>query len=128
MNKRFGKNDIILLAVLLIAGVGLLLFYYLGFGQAGDYAVVTVDGASFGRYALVQDQEIPIENAEGVFTNLLVIQNGKAKMKEADCPDHLCMHQKAISHDGETIVCLPNRIVVSVEAASDDSDLDVFVR
>jgi len=43
-----------------------------------------------------------------------VIRDGKADMKEADCPDKLCVHQKAISAENESIVCLPNRVVVTV--------------
>ena len=38
----------------------------------------------------------------------------EADMKEADCPDKLCVHQKAISAENESIVCLPNRVVVTV--------------
>lgn len=43
-----------------------------------------------------------------------MIRDGKADMKEADCPDKLCVHQKAISAENESIVCLPNRVVVTV--------------
>ncbi|KAI4447103.1 hypothetical protein C823_001622 [Eubacterium plexicaudatum ASF492] len=45
----------------------------------------------------------------------------------ADCPDQLCVHQKAISGQGETIVCLPNKIVVEI-AEGEDADLDAISR
>ena len=36
-------------------------------------------------------------------------------MISADCPDKLCVHQHAISANGETIVCLPNKVVAEVK-------------
>ncbi len=46
--------------------------------------------------------------------NVLKIQNGKADMIAADCPDLLCVHQRAVSNQNETIVCLPNKVVVEI--------------
>jgi len=45
---------------------------------------------------------------------ILVIKDGKADMISAECPDHICVHHAPISHKGETIVCLPNRVVVEI--------------
>ena len=63
----------------------------------------------------------------GKTTNLLVIKDGKADVTEADCPDKLCVHQKAISKTNETIVCLPNKVVVQVIGAG-ESELDSIAR
>ena len=43
------------------------------------------------------------------------VKNGEVKMTEADCPDHLCMKQKAVDNTGGTIVCLPNKVVIEGE-------------
>jgi hypothetical protein len=59
-------------------------------------------------------------------TNVLVIQDGYAYMKEADCPDGLCIHQGRIHKAGQSIVCLPNRVVVTIE--SDDVAYDVLAQ
>ena len=45
---------------------------------------------------------------------MLVIKDGKADITEADCPDKLCVHQAPISREGEALVCLPHRVVVTV--------------
>ena len=45
-------------------------------------------------------------------------------MTDADCPDLLCVHQRAIDKEDETIVCLPNKVVVKVVGAKQKSDLD----
>ena len=88
--------------------------------------LVTVDGAIYGTYPLDVDKEIPIQK-DGKTTNLLVIKDGKADVTEADCPDKLCVHQKAISKTNETIVCLPNKVVVQV-IGTGESELDSIAR
>lgn len=90
-------------------------------GKEAQEAVVTVDGEVYGTYSLAKDQTIEIQDG-----NRLRIQNGQAKMEWADCPDQLCVHQKAISRTGESIICLPNQVVVSVQG-SKESELDGIV-
>lgn len=113
------KNDYVLIAgILLLAVILLVVFQQV---WSGDSAVVevTVDGKKYGEYRLDKDQTIEIHD-----TNLLKIQDGKADMIDADCPDRLCVEQKAISQNGESIVCLPNQIVVTVttgEQAENDA-------
>jgi len=127
MNRRLGKRDIILLIILFVA----LILFFAGFKlmhqETGAEVVIQVDGTEYGRYPLDQDVEIPITDPDGNETNLLVIKNGKADMTEANCPDFLCVHQKAISHQGETIVCLPNQIVVSV-SGGEESEIDTVAQ
>lgn len=90
-------------------------------GKKAQEAVVTVDGEVYGTYSLAKDQTIEIQDG-----NRLRIQNGQAKMEWADCPDQLCVHQKAIFRTGESIICLPNQVVVSVQG-SKESELDGIV-
>ena len=40
-----------------------------------------------------------------------------------DCPDRLCVQQHAICKERETIVCLPNKVVVEV-VGGEEADLD----
>jgi len=50
----------------------------------------------------------------------IVIKDGYCNVTWADCPDKLCVFQKKISKINETIVCLPNKIVVQI--TDDDTD------
>ncbi len=76
-----------------------------------------------GVYSLAKDQSIEINGG----TNVLKIRNGSADMTEADCPDKLCVNQKAISKNGESIICLPNKVVVTIES-SEDSVFDAVAQ
>lgn len=112
------KNDWILagavIAVALIAFVG-----YMIFQKDGNMVQIMVDGKEFGIYSLAEDQVIEING-----TNTLEIKDGKADMISAECPDKLCVHQKAISKSGESIICLPYKIVVRIEGTKEASDYD----
>ena len=78
-----------------------------------------MNGAIQGVYSLSEDKEIEIN--EG--TNILRIKNGEADMVKADCPDQLCVNQKPVSKNHESIICLPNRVVVEVES-KEESEYD----
>lgn len=103
------KNDWILVAVILVlAGIGFLIFTSFGRQTAG-IVKVTVDGEVFGTYSLKKEQEVEIND-----TNRLIIEDGQVDMVEADCLDQICVDHKTISKKKETIVCLPNKVVVEI--------------
>lgn len=119
--KKKIKNDIILVVALLaMAAAGFVL--YSVFKQAGDYAVVSVDGVESARYPLYEDFTTDIITPNG--TNTLVIKDGKAYVSAASCPDLICVGHRAINSVGETVVCLPNKVVISIEK-SDNGELDL---
>ena len=116
MERKFGRNDIVIIAVLALLILLSFLSKMIIFGEKGEFLVVAVDGSEQGRYPLSEDYEGIIETDYG--RNVFVIKDGAAFMKEADCRDGLCMHQGKISGKGQTVVCLPHRVVLSVEGAA----------
>jgi len=106
------RRDVLLIGgILLVGGAALLLT--LLFRTPGDQVVVEVDGAVFGTYDLHKDAEIRIEAENGGY-NVLVIADGFAAVTQASCPDKLCVHQHKISRSDESIVCLPNKVIISI--------------
>jgi hypothetical protein len=65
-------------------------------------------------------------------TNLLIIQDGEAWVEEASCPDGLCKNMGKISQVGQSVICLPNKVVVEIldkeGEVSGTPDVDVIVR
>ncbi len=109
------RNDLILIAaLLLIAGV---LYLALNLGrQEGGVAVVRVDGVEVERHSLSVNGTFPLNGG----SNILVIEDGKAWLSDADCPDLLCVKQGKIHYTGQVITCLPNRLTVTVEGGESD--------
>lgn len=113
---------------LFIAGIlaaALLLWLGMWLARRGNHQTIriTVNGKEYGTYSLSEDQVIKIGD-----TNVCEIKDGKARMTEADCPDHLCLRQRAIGESGGTIICLPNKVVIEGEKGSepqyDDNEFD----
>ena len=114
-NKHKIRNDIILIAATLIIAAIALVIYSLS-KQGGNTAVVTVGGDIFGEYPLSEDRVVEIRSSSAAEPkNVLVIEDGKAYITEASCPDLICAHHAPISSVGESIICIPNKTVVSIE-------------
>ena len=106
------RNDVILIAALTLLGGALAVFLY-ATRQDGGYVTIQVDGETVMELPLSEDARVVL--GEGGHTNTLVIRNGTAQVVEADCPDQVCVRQGAVRYEGESIVCLPHKLVVSVE-------------
>ena len=111
------KNDIMLFLVILIVSALLLLVFRDRNHITGSYAVVSVDGSRYTSIPLSEDNTIAITTDHG--TNIVCVSSGEVSVIEADCPDKICVDHAAIKYSGESIVCLPHRLVVTVEGTKE---------
>lgn len=118
------KNDVIVIAIIVV--IALAVFAGVNFfGEQNTKdarAVVTIDGAEYGSYSLSEDKKIKITSEHGSY-NILVIEDGVASMEEASCPDKICVRHKPVDKTGETLVCLPNKVVVEIKNG-EEADID----
>ena len=114
LSKKQLADLIVILALLLAAGV---LFLVLRVGrEEGGVAVVRVDGRETERHSLTISGEFPLRSDEaGENENILVIENGEAYLRDANCPDKLCVGMHPIRYVGETIICLPHRLMIQIQ-------------
>lgn len=113
------KKDIILGIGIIVAALLMLLVLQINRGEEGNRIQVILDGKIYGTYSLEKNQVIEIE--EGSFYNKIRVEDGKAYMEEANCPDGYCEEQGKISGRTQTIVCLPHKLVVEVLEADNDT-------
>ncbi len=73
-------------------------------------------------YLSWRDAEINLKSMTGK-NMTVVVKDGRAMVKESDCPDKVCVHAGWISGCGDMAVCLPNGVALMVECVNDDSDL-----
>ena len=125
MNRRFGKNDVIFISFLAVFCIAVCVWVYKGGAVEGSNIKITVDGKEYGIYSLLEEQTITIHEGENL--NIIEIKGGKAYMQDASCPDQLCVDQNEISFDKESIICLPNKVVITV-ISDVESDLDGIIR
>ena len=109
MKRKKILFDTLLIATLLIISLISLLIIKRT-AKAGTQVRVSVDGEIIGEYSLSENCEYSLSGG----TNILVIENGFAYIKEANCKDKICVNTGKISHTGQRIVCLPNKLLVEV--------------
>lgn len=121
--RHMTKKDILLVIIIVVVAAMSFLLHMIVGGKGAGCVTVKVQGEITGVYSLSEDRQIKINGG----TNILQIRNGSADMIQADCPDKLCVNQKAISKNGESIICLPNKVVVTVDS-SENSEFDAVAQ
>ena len=143
MKQYIRKADIILFIVLVAAGLAASAALSMSHSTAGSDARVVIKsgGELFATYPLSKDTVIEVpapaegaaseaEEPEGASSsddviggectqysnyNIVEISGGSVSVTKASCKNQVCVRHGKISHTGESIVCLPNRLVVTIE-------------
>ncbi len=79
-----------------------------------------VNGAETMRLDLSGRREVGVRGWQG--DSVFEIRDGSVRMVESACPDKLCVRSGWISRPGESIVCLPNRVVLEIKASEGGPD------
>lgn len=104
--------------MILALAVGILSVFLIlqGIRQVGspDLCVkVSADGEVVAEFPLPQgERSFSVDGYQG--KSYLEIQGYRVRMVDSACPDKLCVRTGWISRPGESIVCLPNRVVVEI--------------
>ena len=113
-----------LVALLVAAAAVILLFLFRPEGGNFLTATVVLEGETIARYdlsALAGPEELEVEGAAYPIT--IQAEPGRIRILESGCPGQDCVHTGWASQAGQQIICLPNRLVISLSGgASDDID------
>ena len=140
MKQFIRKADIILFIVLVVTGLAASAALTLSHGEAGSGAKVIIEsgGDLYARYPLSEDRTVVVPapkqiaadapaanpddaaDAQYDYYNVVVISGGTVSVTEASCKNQVCVKHGAITKSGESIVCLPNRLVVRIENGSEE--------
>ena len=112
------RNDLILITALVLIVLSALLVLFL-LREEGGTVRITKDGELWGEYSLSEDRTVEIVGEDGY--NRLIIEDGEAYMEYASCPDGICVSHRPVKFDGESIICLPNRVVVEIYSAGENA-------
>ena len=119
--KLFGGKlsaDVLLIAAMLLLA-GVLYLVFASNSASAEGVVVRIDGEDVAKYSLYENGEYSLNGG----SNILVIENGYAWLRDANCPDSLCVKQGKISRTGQVITCLPNRLTVTVYGGEQEVEL-----
>lgn len=119
----FKKWDIIIIVALMIISFlpEVILVMILGKGYDNTYAEVTIAGELYKNIPLSEhkgEETIEVKTKTGV--NIIKVSDDKISIVEADCPDKVCMKPGFIHKPGESLVCLPNRLMIQIKGNSEE--------
>lgn len=103
-----------------------------GSAATGDTAsdsplvVVSLDNRTYGIYPLDENRTVDIEN--GGNSNVLEIRDSGATMLSASCDNQICVHTGTITRPGESIICLPNRVIVEIRSPGASGGFDAIAK
>lgn len=106
------RKHFLYFAGILFVIAGLAVWVFLFFGRTGSCVAVEIDGQREAVLSLDKDTHYRIQTQDGY--NELVIKAGRAFVEEADCAGQDCVHFAPISHEGQSIVCLPHKVNIYV--------------
>lgn len=108
MKIKLKKGDIIVIisAIILIIIVSILTFPK----SSGSKVEISINGKS-QFYPLNKDTTI---ETDGVFKNTVIIKNRQVWISNANCPDKLCENTGKISKKGQSIICVPEKMIVKI--------------
>lgn len=114
------KGDVIILSVILaVILLSFCVFWTSGQKTESRQAVIIVDGAEYARYKLSPNFSEIIEIDTQFGYNKLEIDCGKIRMLDASCEDKIDVKMGTIEKVNETIICLPNRVLVTIQGQSE---------
>lgn len=124
------KMDIVIIAVLILLSFTphLIFFKTSQKGSKNNYAIIKVDGKIHKKIDLSK-----VKKSEKVNLNLpngkntLLIKNNSIQMDSANCNDALCVKQGNISKVGQTIICLPHKLIIEIKGDELDSKDDLIL-
>ncbi|WP_300382559.1 NusG domain II-containing protein [Clostridium sp.] len=119
----FKKLDFVIICILMILSFlpEVILGATAGKSYNNTYAEVTVSGKMYKTIALsehVGEDILEVKTDDGI--NIIKIKDNKIGIIEADCPDNVCMNPEYIENAGQSLVCLPHKLMIEIKGISDD--------
>ena len=106
--SKYAIRNICLIAGLCVIAITLFLVFSPQ-KESGASVTVYADGEVYGVYDLQTDRTVDVDGRCKI-----VIRDGTVSVTEATCHNQTCVHHVPVSDAGESIICLPNRVIVQV--------------
>jgi hypothetical protein len=117
------KGDVILIAavILLIAG-GFAVTSFFRTDSSGKIAVIKQENKVIQKIDLNAVKSTQIITVGGKYKETILVEKGRIRFEEANCPDLVCVRTGWLSRQGDIAVCLPNRTIIKIEGEGSKVD------
>jgi len=122
------KGDLIIILFLIMASffpLGIFTYHQVNAESTEKIAVLSIDGKRVKEFVLADDGETEtyVYSDDHGHENTIVREGTTIRIDSADCKDQLCVRMGAKSEAGETVLCLPNRVLIEVKT-NQDTEID----
>ena len=123
------KNDFWLILVLLALAAGSWFLFRSDSTARDKVLVVRKDQQVLQRIELKKVTSetkliVPVEHGEMV----IAYDREGGRVLSSPCPDQVCVHQGKITRSGQTIACVPEKVLVTITTAAKENDHDAILR
>ena len=126
MKKGDKITAIVVAFIIVISSIGV--FAYMNIIKGSHHiAEIKQDGKVIRTVDLDKvdtPEEIKIANKDGY--NIIRIENGRIRIIDADCPDKLCVKTGWITESGQSVICLPHKLIIKIQGGSKEIDENVY--
>lgn len=123
------KADKLLIFILLFAASAGVLASFFFSPDGKQYAQISVDGKIMKTISLREGyrEEIRLQAADQKY-NIIEVNGDKIRVKEADCPDQICVRSGWVKAYPQQIVCLPNRVLIKIISDNTSHQIDAIAK
>ena len=114
---KFKKGDIIVVIILAVAVISWFGINKIYEAKSDRRVVIETGGTLYETVPLkagMEQKKIHIELENDRHIDIVIDENG-AYVEDVVCPDKICQKTGVINTAGESIVCLPNKVVIYIE-------------
>lgn len=123
--KKLDYVVIIGLLVISLLSSGAILYSSARNKYQSQYIEISVKGELYKKISFNGSTEEIIDVKTDLGENIIKISKGKVQILDADCPDKVCVKDGYIGKPGQTLVCLPHRVVVEIKGVKNAETDDV---
>ena len=121
-------DAVVVLVVAALAVVAALTAWRGGTETGALTAVVSADGQEIDRFAQADLLDGPRTYAHNGVTLTVAAEDSGLRVVSSDCPTQDCVRTGTVFRSGQSIVCLPARIVIQlIGGAADENAVDVVI-
>ena len=123
--KKLDYVVIISLLVISLLSSGIIVYSSAKNKYQSQYVEISIKGDLYKKISFNSNTEETIDLKTDLGENVVRISKGFVQILEADCPDKVCVKDGSISKPGQSLVCLPNKVVVEIKGIKNAETDDV---
>ena len=102
------KGDFVIIGLVAVA-FALSIVLLVAFSKQGSRVVIKQNNE------IIYNESINKNDTVQTGSNTVVIKDGEVYMENATCKNQVCVNTGKISKKGESIVCLPNKVIIEIK-------------